>query len=111
VQVSDADFVSLDTSLATAARDANGKVPMAGLFELVNDSDLIDKGSDIGYEYVGSTPDLGPFEYSAAESSSTEETTRVVKQTPNSSFSKPARRVDALGKAIRKTVKKAVFSY
>jgi hypothetical protein len=110
-QVSDADFVSLDTSLATAARDANGKVPMAGLFELVNDSDLIDKGSDIGYEYVGSTPDLGPFEYSAAESSSTEETTRVVKQTPNSSFSKPARRVDALGKAIRKTVKKAVFSY
>lgn len=111
VQVSDADFVSLDTSLATAARDANGKVPMAGLFELASGSDLIDKGTDIGYEYVGSAPDLGPFEYSATESSSTEETTRVVKQTPSSPLSKQTRHFDALGKAIRKTVKKAVFSY
>lgn len=102
-----------DCFLRERPRKGDHRLSISGahLFELVRGSDLIDKGSNIGYEYVGSAPDLGPFEYSAAESSSTEETTRVVKQTPNSSFSKPARRFDALGKAIRKTVKKAVFSY
>lgn len=70
VKISDGDFVSLDTSLATAPRGADGKVPMAGLFELVSGSDLIDKGANIGYEYVGSAPDLGPFEYGAVAASS-----------------------------------------
>ncbi len=122
VNVSDADFVSLDTSLATAARDEDGKIPMAGLFELVSESDLIDKGTDIGYAYVGSAPDLGPFEYGAysssseaysssseAYSSSAEETTRIVKQTPKRSPSKQAKYFDALGKRVRNLVKKALF--
>lgn len=103
VQVSDADFVSLDTSLATAARDANGKVPMAGLFELAGGSDLIDKGSDIGYEYSGKAPDLGPFEFTE------EETTRLVKRNPSSLLLKSTRRFDALGKASRKARKKVLF--
>lgn len=77
----------------------------AHLFELVRRSDLIDKGSNIGYEYSGKAPDLGPFEFTE------EETTRLVKRNPSSLLLKLTRRFDALGKAIRKTVKKAVFSY
>jgi len=72
VTVGNDDFESLDTSLATIARNADGGLPYTKLFRLKAGSDLIDKGTNIGFDYVGSAPDLGPYEYGerAAESSS-----------------------------------------
>lgn len=70
VKVSDVDFESLDTSFATAPRNADGSLPMTPLFHLSAGSDLIDAGKNIGYEYVGSAPDLGPYEYGEDLSSS-----------------------------------------
>lgn len=70
VKVSDEDFESLDTSFATAPRNADGSLPSMKLFHLAASSDLIDAGKNIGYEYVGKAPDLGPYEFNAAISSS-----------------------------------------
>lgn len=59
---SSSDFASLDTSLATAARNADGSLPSNNLFRLSSSSKMIDKGVNVGLPYLGSAPDLGAFE-------------------------------------------------
>jgi hypothetical protein len=59
------DFVSMDTSLATAPRNSDGSLPASGLFRLASGSDLIDGGVDVGLLYNGPAPDLGAFETGA----------------------------------------------
>ncbi|MGM3174028.1 right-handed parallel beta-helix repeat-containing protein [Dickeya lacustris] len=57
------DFVSLDLSLATVARDSDGTLPETGLFRLNSGSKLINAGlKEEGINYSGSAPDLGAFE-------------------------------------------------
>lgn len=63
--VSTSDFKSLDISLASIARNADGSLPETELFRLKAGSKLIDAGAATGRPYLGSKPDLGPFEYSA----------------------------------------------
>jgi len=58
-----ADFISVDTSLALAPRQADGSLPDNGLFRLKATSQFIDKGVDVGLSYSGSAPDMGAFEY------------------------------------------------
>ncbi len=58
-----ADFISVDTSLALAPRQADGSLPDNGLFRLKATSQFIDKGVDVGLAYSGSAPDMGAFEY------------------------------------------------
>ncbi len=60
--VTSADFQSLDTSLATAARQADGSLPNIPLLHLVQGSDLVNAGVNVGLPYNGSAPDLGAFE-------------------------------------------------
>jgi hypothetical protein len=60
--VSEADFVSVDTSLATAARNPDGTLPANDLFRLARGSKLIDAGTKVGLPYAGAAPDLGAFE-------------------------------------------------
>jgi hypothetical protein len=64
IPVSSADFESLVVENSTAARNADGTLPyMGGLFRLVKTSGLIDTGTDVALPFIGSAPDLGPFEY------------------------------------------------
>ena len=63
VTVTDADFVSADTSLAGKPRNDDGSLPVIDLYRLKSTSGLIDKGQDVGIPFYGSTPDIGPFEY------------------------------------------------
>ncbi len=56
------DFLSLDTSLASAPRQADGSLPEIELLHLVEGSDLIDAGVDLGFPFFGVAPDLGAFE-------------------------------------------------
>ncbi len=65
VQVSADDFASLDTSLASAPRQADGSLPAVALVHLVAGSDLIDAGEDQGFPYNDLAPDLGAFESGA----------------------------------------------
>jgi hypothetical protein len=57
------DFVSLDTSLAVAPRQANGNLPDNGFFRLKAGSKFIDAGVNVGIPFMGSAPDIGAFEY------------------------------------------------
>jgi len=57
------DFVSIDTSLATAPRQANGNLADNGFFRLKAGSKFIDAGVNVGIPFMGSAPDIGAFEY------------------------------------------------
>ena len=60
---SDADFISLDTTMVTTERNADGTLPTTTLLRLKNGSSLIDKGVVLsGESYQGTAPDLGCFE-------------------------------------------------
>lgn len=57
------DFMSLDTTVITSPRRKNGDLPAWELLRLVENSDLIDAGVDVGRPYIGDAPDLGYLEY------------------------------------------------
>ncbi|MEN8905594.1 MAG: right-handed parallel beta-helix repeat-containing protein [Clostridiales bacterium] len=59
---SENDFISLDTSLATLNRKANGSLKSTQLFKLKKSSILIDAGIDVGLPFNGLAPDLGAYE-------------------------------------------------
>lgn len=61
--VTDADFVSLDSSQIRLPRKADGSLPDITFLKLASTSDLIDGGIDVGLPYSGSAPDLGYAEY------------------------------------------------
>jgi len=56
--VSDADFVSLDTTGLTGARQADGSLPVTTFGTLAATSELINAGTDVGLPYNAS-PDIG----------------------------------------------------
>ena len=62
VTVSAADFVSADVNQLTLPRKADGSLPDITFMHLVSGSDLIDAGTDVGFAFNGSAPDLGAFE-------------------------------------------------
>lgn len=62
VTITDADFVSLDTSLLDNSR-VNGYLPTISFGRLAETSDAIDAGVNVGYPYSNSAPDMGAFEY------------------------------------------------
>jgi uncharacterized repeat protein (TIGR02059 family) len=64
--VSSADFVSLDSTGLSKARQSNGALPTLNFLKLAAGSDLIDAGINVGIPYNGAAPDLGPFEYGAS---------------------------------------------
>ena len=63
IVVSEDDFLSTDYSELLASRKEDGSLPDVNFFHLNSDSDLIDKGIDVGLPYNGSAPDIGVFEY------------------------------------------------
>jgi pectate lyase len=63
VTVSSTDFMTLDTTLLTAPRQTNGELPYIAFLQLVNNSDLVDAGTNFGFAFAGAAPDLGAFEY------------------------------------------------
>lgn len=62
VTVASNDFVTLDESLLTAPRQTNGDLPYIAFAQLINGSDLVDAGTNVGFAYAGTAPDLGCFE-------------------------------------------------
>lgn len=64
IPVSVADFESVVVDSSKVDRNADGSLPyMGGLFRLVKNSGLIDKGTDIALPFSGLAPDVGAFEY------------------------------------------------
>jgi len=61
--VSASDFISLDESLLTEPRQADGSLPVNGFLRPAAGSRLIDTGRKIGLSFAGIAPDIGAFEY------------------------------------------------
>jgi MYXO-CTERM domain-containing protein len=65
------DFASISDTGCTGPRQADGSMPAACSFmHLTAGSRMIDKGTDVGLPYVGAAPDLGAYEYGAANGGS-----------------------------------------
>jgi hypothetical protein len=60
--ISNSDFVSLDTSMATVARNSDGSLPASFFLHLAPGSSMIDAGENVGLPFNGKAPDLGAFE-------------------------------------------------
>src|SRR5690606_6136189 len=69
VTVSNADFVLTNKSLSlqelTAPRKLDGSLPDISFLKLVEGSDLIDVGINVGLSFSGTDPDLGYSEYNS----------------------------------------------
>jgi hypothetical protein len=63
VTIASNDFVTLDESLLTAPRQANGDLPYIAFARLTNTSDCINVGTNLGFAFYGGAPDLGAFEF------------------------------------------------
>jgi hypothetical protein len=61
--VSNADFISVDTTGVRGPRKADGSLPDITFMHLTPTSALIDAGVDVGIPFTGRAPDLGAFEY------------------------------------------------
>jgi hypothetical protein len=62
ITVTDADFVSLDSSCMDDPRKADGSLPDCDFLKLKPGSHLIDAGTNVGLPYNGKAPDLGAYE-------------------------------------------------
>jgi len=60
--VADNDFSSLVYSSMASSRQSDGSLPNISFLHLVQGSDLIDTGTNVGLPYYGDAPDLGAFE-------------------------------------------------
>jgi hypothetical protein len=61
-QATEADFLSVDTTGLRGPRKPDGSLPDLPFLHLVQGSDLIDAGTDVGLPFNGPAPDLGAFE-------------------------------------------------
>ncbi|GGK10524.1 hypothetical protein GCM10007962_00830 [Yeosuana aromativorans] len=62
IVINSSDFVSLDVDLLSSPRQADGSLPNVDFMKLVDGSDLIDAGINVGLQFNGVAPDLGAFE-------------------------------------------------
>ncbi|MBI9039892.1 right-handed parallel beta-helix repeat-containing protein [Lutibacter sp.] len=62
ISVTSDDFESIDYNQLLNSRKSDGSLPEVNFFHLKSDSDLIDKGINVGLPFNGSAPDLGAFE-------------------------------------------------
>jgi Pel9A-like, right handed beta helix region len=63
VAVATNDFMSLDESLLTLPRQTNGALPYLAFAQPVSTSDVVNAGTNAGFAFAGTAPDLGAFEY------------------------------------------------
>jgi hypothetical protein len=73
VTVTDADFISLDSTGVSGAR-VNGIMPSINYLKLIDGSNLIDAGTDVGLPFNGLRIDIGAYESGAEATPGTEVT-------------------------------------
>ncbi len=71
--LSDSDFESLDIDLLTAPRKEDGSLPDVDFMRPTEGSKIVNAGTDIGFVFLSTAPDLGAIETSYTTSVSNEE--------------------------------------
>lgn len=62
------DFLSIDTTGVTGARQSNGSLPVLNFLKLSSSSDLINAGyNNVGIGYQDSDPDIGAYEFTSGD--------------------------------------------
>lgn len=69
ISVTNKDFLSIDTTGVRGPRKKDGSLPDLKFLRLSKNSQLIDKGSDVGLPFNGIAPDLGAYEYDETNTS------------------------------------------
>lgn len=87
--VSANDFKSLDTSLATIARDENFKLLQTDFLRLASASSLINSGVDVGIPFLETAPDLGAFEFDGISTSAKNISAKTNEFNLNQNFPNP----------------------
>jgi parallel beta-helix repeat protein len=64
--INNSDFLSLDETVLTAPRQADGSLPKNNFMRLQSSSNIIDAGANIGFPFKGTAPDLGCFEFDSS---------------------------------------------
>lgn len=70
VSVTSSDFASVNAAVAYGSRAADGSLPSTTFLHPALGSAIVDKGTDVGWTYLGSAPDLGSYEAAAGASAS-----------------------------------------
>ena len=63
IKVTDADFVSVNSTGVDGPRQSDGSLPNLNFLKLAEGSGLIDAGVDVGIPFNSKAPDLGAFEF------------------------------------------------
>ncbi|HLO59030.1 MAG TPA: hypothetical protein VK172_14865 [Lentimicrobium sp.] len=91
VTVTDADFALVDSAQGVAqlmaSRKSDHSLPDITFLKLVESSDLIDAGTNVGLPYAGSAPDLGFNEYGLEEAPVIDTSRHLVKYTDDNLMS------------------------
>lgn len=58
------DFISIDTTGVSGARQPDGSLPSLPFLRLKSTSDLVNAGTNVGISYVDAAPDIGAYESS-----------------------------------------------
>ena len=61
-KITDADYISVDITQLSRARQSDGSLPEFTAFHLASNSEAVDAGKKVGFSFSGSAPDMGPFE-------------------------------------------------
>ena len=67
IKVTDADFLSVNSSGTDGERQSDGSLPDLNFMKLAKGSALIDAGVDLGFPFDGPAPDLGAYEYLSSQ--------------------------------------------
>jgi hypothetical protein len=62
INITDADFISIDSTGLSGPRRSDGSLPSLNFLKLAEGSSLIDAGINTGLPFLGKAPDLGAFE-------------------------------------------------
>lgn len=60
---SESDFVSVSDAGFMGPRNADGSLPNLDFMKLREQSQMMDRGVDVGIAFEGTAPDLGAFEH------------------------------------------------
>jgi Right handed beta helix region len=66
VSITPEDFLSTSSTGVSGVRQSDGSLPYLNFLRLVQGSDLIDKGVNVGLPYFGTAPDLAAYEFFAS---------------------------------------------
>ena len=89
INITDADFLSLDSAGLAGPRRSDGTLPDIDFLKLAPGSSLRDAGTNVGLPYAGDSPALGAREYTEP-GSNLHPAVKITSPADNSSFNSPA---------------------